>query len=155
MRLWLKKFTKFAQFLVVDRANCNYALLSSVQITSNHTKANCQNGRVPWVKKADLVRVRPIEIVAHSTSAAGAIGCWVIRRVMQWRVWSVPRGTGMNAIVIKQRRRDRNQRFARASICNHLHCRWIILITFVVTTAVLRVSAPAHKQVNCQRLTGT
>jgi hypothetical protein len=61
----------------------------------------------------------------------------------------------MNAIVIRQRRRDRNQRFARPSICNHLHPRWIILITLVVTAAVLRVSAPAHKQVDCQRLTGT
>ena len=131
------------------------ALLSSVQINSNHTKANCQNGRVPWVKKGALVRVMLIEIVAHSATAAGAIDGLVIRRVMQLRVWSVPRGTGMNAMVIRQRRRDRIVDFDRASICNHLHCRWIILITFVVTAAVLRVSAPAHKQVDCQPLTGT
>jgi hypothetical protein len=38
-------------------------------------------------------------------------------------VWSLGRVTGMNAIVIRQRRRDRNQRFARPSICNHLHPR--------------------------------
>jgi hypothetical protein len=34
-------------------------------------------------KKRALVRVMPIEIVAHSATAAGAIECLVIRRVMQ------------------------------------------------------------------------
>jgi hypothetical protein len=55
----------------------------------------------------------PIEIVAHSATAAGAIDGLVIRRVMQLRVWSVQRRTCINAIVIRQRRRDRNQGYDR------------------------------------------
>ncbi len=84
-----------------------------------------------------------------------AIDCLVIRKVMELRVWILRRGTGRKAIVIRQRRRDRNQRFDRASICNHIHSPSIILITFVVTAAVLKVSAPAPQPVDGQRLTGT
>ena len=64
-------------------------------------------------KKGDLVRVMLLELATYSAAGAGAIDCLVISRMMQLRVWSVLMGTRLKAIVMRGRRRDRNQRFNR------------------------------------------
>ena len=121
--LSLDRFTRFAPFLVVDRANCNAgsAILCSDYLEPY--KSQLPKWESCLSKKSGLGSCCVDR--DSGTLGKGGGGDRVVgnQESDAMEGVSLQRGTGMNAMVIRQRRRDRNQRFALASICNHLHSR--------------------------------
>ena len=121
--LSLDRFTRFAPFLVVDRANCNAGSVILCSDDLEPYKRQLPKWESCLSKKSGLCSC----YVDRDTGTLGnGGGCDRVLGNQESDAMegvSLRTGTRMNAMVIRQRRRDRNQRFARTSICNHLHSR--------------------------------